>query len=80
MTPGLVYPISIKLTPTANRFRAGHRIRIMVSSSSFPHFDVNPNTGEAQGPAQNMQVATNHIHFGGEHRSWLSVPIATGLE
>ena len=80
MTPGLVYPISIKLTPTANRFRAGHCIRIMVSSSSFPHFDANPNTGEPQGPAQKMQVATNHIHFGGEHRSWLSVPIATGLE
>jgi len=46
MTPGEVYELTIEPHPTANRFRAGHCIRIDVSSSNFPRFDVDPNTGE----------------------------------
>lgn len=80
MTPGEIYSISLKLTPTANRFRAGNRMRIMISGSSFPHFDVNPNTGEAQGAAQDMRVATNRIHFGEEHLSCIDVPIVAASE
>ncbi|MBV8168037.1 MAG: CocE/NonD family hydrolase, partial [Alphaproteobacteria bacterium] len=41
MTPGAVYPITVEAFPTANRFLRGHRIRLDVSSSNFPHFDVN---------------------------------------
>ena len=52
----------------------------MVSGSSFPHFDANPNTGEAQGPTEKVRVATNQIHFGGMHRSWLDIPTAFALE
>ena len=43
MTPGEVYPIEIALFPIANRFCRGHRLRLDISSSNFPHFDVNPN-------------------------------------
>ena len=49
MSPGEVYPITIELTPTSNLFKAGHRIRVDISSSNFPRFDINPNTGEPMG-------------------------------
>ncbi len=80
MTPGEIYQTSFKLTPIANRFRAGNRMRIMISGSSFPHFDVNPNTGKAQGAAQSQRVAMNRIHFGEGHRSCIDVPIVAASE
>ena len=46
MQPGTIYPLTIKLYPTSNIFKRGHRIRVDISSSNFPRFDVNPNTGE----------------------------------
>ena len=46
MTPGEIYELTIEPFPTANRFKKGHRIRVDISSSNFPRFDVNPNTGE----------------------------------
>jgi len=42
-------PVTLTLYPTSNLFMPGHRIRLDVSSSNFPRFDVNPNTGEAIG-------------------------------
>ena len=48
MTPGKVYAIRIDAFPTSNRFKRGHRIRIDISSSNFPHFDANPNTGDPE--------------------------------
>lgn len=62
--PGRVYPIEIVAFPTANRFAAGHRIRLDVSSSNFPHFDVNPNTGAPAGTPSAAVVARNRVHFG----------------
>jgi putative CocE/NonD family hydrolase len=50
MTPGEVYPIEIMLFPIANRFCRGHRLRLDISSSNFPHFDVNPNSGSRKDP------------------------------
>jgi len=64
--PGEVYAIEIEAFPTANRFLAGHRIRLDVSSSNFPHFDVNPNSGAPAGVASEPVVATNRLHFGPE--------------
>ena len=49
LTPGTVYPLTIRPFDTANVFKKGHRIRIDISSSNFPRFDVNPNTGEPLG-------------------------------
>ena len=47
MRPGEVYPMTIKLYPTSNIFKRGHRIRVDISSSNFPRFDVNPEHGRA---------------------------------
>jgi len=57
MVPGQIYPVRIALPPTSNLFQAGHRIRLDVSSSNFPHFDVNPNTGEPEGKSLSSRVA-----------------------
>ena len=46
MEPGKSYPLSIQLYPTSNIFKSRHRIRLDISSSNFPRFDINPNTGE----------------------------------
>ena len=48
-SPGEVYAITIELFPIGNLFCAGHRLRLDISSSNFPHFDVNPNSGEPEG-------------------------------
>ncbi len=75
MQPGSVYPIEISLAPTSNLFQAGHRIRLDISSSNFPRFDVNPNTGEPMGRHTAMQAARNAVHMGGEHPSHVVMPV-----
>jgi len=69
--PGRVYPIEIVAFPTANRFLAGHRIRLDVASSNFPHFDLNPNTGVPAGEPSEPRIAINRVHLGPEHPSQL---------
>ena len=49
LEPAAVYEVRVPLYPTSNLFAAGHRIQLLISSSSFPRFDVNPNTGEPSG-------------------------------
>ena len=78
--PGEIFPITIEPFATANLFKAGHRIRLDISSSNFPHFDVNPNTGEAEGSARTWRVATNAVHVDREHPSRLILPIATAAQ
>ncbi|MGF1684603.1 CocE/NonD family hydrolase [Photobacterium minamisatsumaniensis] len=60
---GKVYEIEIEAFATCNVFKRGHRMRLDISSSNFPKFDVNPNSGEPEGSAQLMTVAKNTIHF-----------------
>jgi putative CocE/NonD family hydrolase len=82
MEPGTVYAVTIELFPTANLFRRGHRIRLDVSSSNFPKFDVNPNTGEPEARATSSRVAFNRIHLDRAHPSVLTLPVmqaATGV-
>ncbi len=64
MQPGTVYPVTLQLPPTSNLFARGHRVRLDISSSNFPRFDVNPNTGEPVGRHTHTEVATNTVHFG----------------
>ena len=75
MTPGEVYEFVIRPYPTANRFKAGHRIRIDVSSSNFPRFDVNPNTGEPLGRHRRTVAADNSIHHEAAHPSHVVLPV-----
>lgn len=59
-----IYEIEVVAPDTANRFGAGHQIRLDISSSSFPRFDVNPNTGEPVALSRRSVIATNTIHLG----------------
>jgi putative CocE/NonD family hydrolase len=73
--PGEVYRATIHLYPTANVFAKGHRIRVDVSSSNFPRFDVNPNTGEPLQQHRRMVPADNTVYFGGTRASHVVLPI-----
>ncbi len=75
MTPGEVYPITVKLYPTANVFKRGHRIRVDLSSSNFPRFDVNPNTGEPLAQNRRTERATNTIYHDAGRPSHIVLPI-----
>ena len=75
MQPSTIYPITIRLYPTANVFRRSHRIRVDISSSNFPRFDVNPNTGEPLNDHRRQVTATNTIHHDADHPSHIVLPI-----
>src|SRR4029079_13060540 len=75
MEPGKVYPITVKLYPTSNVFKKGHRIRVDISSSSFPRFDLNPNTGEPLNDNHRSQTAVNTIWHDAEHPSQIVLPV-----
>jgi putative CocE/NonD family hydrolase len=75
MIPGQVYGIRVEAFPTSNLFAKGHRIRLDISSSNFPHFDANPNTGEGEGLSRCVRIATNAIHLGTDYPSRLLLPM-----
>jgi putative CocE/NonD family hydrolase len=75
MKPGEVYTFRIEPMPTANVFKKGHRIRLDISSSNFPRFDVNPNTGEPLGMGRRTVVADNTVYHDAGHPSQLKVSI-----
>jgi putative CocE/NonD family hydrolase len=70
-----VVPITITLYPTANVFKRGHRIRVDVSSSNYPRFDVNPNTGDPLGDYRRMVAADNTIYHDAAHPSRVVLPV-----
>ena len=72
---GCIYEITIEPFATANLFKRGHRIRLDISSSNFPHFDVNPNSGESPALARAPRIAVNTVHLGSAHPSHLVLPI-----
>ena len=59
--PGEVFEITIEPFATANLFKKGHRIRLDISSSNFPKYDVNPNTGAPEGTGRGKQIARNTV-------------------
>ena len=75
MTSGEVVRLRFPLYPISNAFQPGHRLRVLISSSSFPRFDPNPNTGEAIGRHTHTRVAVNSIHHDPAHPSRLILPI-----
>ena len=75
MEPGTVYPFTIKLYPTSNVFKKGHRIRVDIASSSYPRFDVNPNTGEPLAQHRRMVIATNTLYHDAKHPSHVVLPV-----
>ena len=75
MHPGNIYKISFPLFPTSNLFKKGHRIRVDISSSNFPRFDVNPNTGEPLGENRLQYIAENAVYHDSKHPSHIILPI-----
>jgi putative CocE/NonD family hydrolase len=75
LRPLEVVPIRITLYPTSNVFKKGHRIRLDISSSNFPRFDVNPNTGEPIGSNRRMAIAENSVFHESGRRSRVILPI-----
>ena len=73
--PGVAYEYEIDLWATSNLFKAGHRIRLDVTSSSFPRWDRNPNTGHAFGEDAELAVARQTILHDSEHPSYVVLPI-----
>ena len=75
MEKGQVYEIQLTPMSTSNYFEKGHRIRIEVSSSNFPRFDRNMNTGGNNYEETKGIVANNSIHHGGKFQSRIVLPI-----
>jgi hypothetical protein len=77
LEPGKVYELWLNLWATANVFLPGHRVRLEVSSSNFPRFDRNSNTGGeiTRETADQYQPAINRIFHDAEHPSRLILPI-----
>ena len=73
--PGKAYEYEIDLWATSNVFKAGHRIRLEVTSSNFPRWDRNPNTGHDFGTDTEMVVAHQTILHDAEHASYIVLPI-----
>jgi putative CocE/NonD family hydrolase len=73
LTPNQSYEFTVDMVGTANTFLPGHRIRIDITSSNFPQFDRNPNTGEALGAATKTRVALQTI----QHGSHIILPVVT---
>jgi uncharacterized protein len=75
MRPGEVYPLTIEMAPTSIAFNKGHRLRVLVSSSSSPGFAVNPQTGESflsQAPGKR---ARHTVHLDAERPSQIILPV-----
>ena len=75
LEPGQVYEFVFELYPTSNVFKKGHRIRLDISSSNWPRFDVNPNTGGDLGVERRLEIAEQTIHHEPGHPSHVVLPI-----
>ena len=73
--PGEVVLVTITLYPTSNIFEKGHRIRLDISSSNFPRFDVNPNNGESHAGICGGVVAHNRVYCEEQFPSRVVLPI-----
>lgn len=75
LVPGKPVEFTIEMCPTSLVFAKGHRIRLDVSSSNFPRFDVNPNTGEPLNDNRRWRVATNTVHVDASRPSHVILPV-----
>jgi uncharacterized protein len=75
MRAGEIYKVTIQLYPTSNLFKAGHAVRLDISSSNFPRFDVNPNTGEPLNNHRRIAIAANTVHHDRLRPSHVLLPL-----
>lgn len=67
--------ISIELWPTSQLIKKGHRIRLEISSSNYPRFDRNPNTGNTIYNETNTKIATQTVYHGKSYPSHILLPL-----
>ncbi len=75
LEPGEIYDYDIELQPTSNVFKRGHSICVHVTSSGFPLWDRNPNTGHDQGVDTELQVAHQTIYHDRRRPSHILLPV-----
>lgn len=78
LKPGVPYEFTIEMYPSSLVFQKGHRIRLDISSSNFPRFDVNPNTGEPLNDNRRWAVADNAVYHDPQHLSQVILPVIKG--
>lgn len=76
--PGRVYRYEIDCWSSSNLVQRGHRIRVEISSSNFPQFDRNPNTGHSFGLDAELRPATQTVYHDAAHPSHIVLPIVDG--
>ena len=75
LEPGGIYEFEVDLWVTSNVFKAGHRIRLDISSSNFPRFNRNLKTDEPIPTATTIRIATNTIYHDANHPSHVLLPV-----
>jgi hypothetical protein len=75
LVPGTVYAVTVSLFPVANLFVPGHRLRLDIAGSNFPHFDVNPNSGAAEGSMAGARIAHTRVFADRARPSHLLLPV-----
>ena len=78
VTPGEIYEFYMEPYPTANTFKAGHRIRLDISSSNYPRYDVNHNTGGPLYGGREYRTATNTVYHDSAHATHIELPVVDG--
>ncbi|MDH3650498.1 MAG: CocE/NonD family hydrolase, partial [Saprospiraceae bacterium] len=79
--PGEIYPIDMQFDDLAHTFLAGHQVRVIITSSNYPHFNRNMNTGGDMYPGNNVDtlvgplIARNSIWFGPDYPSRVELPV-----
>jgi hypothetical protein len=76
LKPGQSYRFTVDLWSTSNVFRKGHRLRLEISSSNFPRFDRNLNTGD-DAASQKIVPATNTLFHDADRPSALMLPVVS---
>lgn len=77
LEPNKIYQYTIELQPISHQFKKGHQIAIHLTSSSFPLWDRNPNTGNKQGEDTRVEIAQQTIQLGKQYPSHIVLPIQT---
>ena len=75
LVPGKIYAYTLELLPTSNVFMKGHCIRVHITSSNFPLWDRNPNTGHEQGLDAEIQVAEQTVYHSEKYPSHIVLPV-----
>jgi hypothetical protein len=75
LEPGRPYAVMVAMFPCANLFKRGHRLRLDLAGSNFPHFDINPNSGEPEGSMDHPRRAATTIFVDAARPSHLMLPV-----